>query len=75
MEPFLLPLRSYSGCLIHSPKSEHSQACIVLVEASLGIAKESRHASACNKISAALYTLDKVSLSTQLDVYSRRLVL
>ena len=49
-------------------KSEHSQAWIVF-EASLRIAKESRHASAWNKISDTFYKFGKLSLSTQLDVY------
>jgi len=41
-----------------------------LLDASLGIAKGSHHASAWYKIFAAFYTLGKLSLSTQLDFYS-----
>ena len=62
-------LHSYSGCCIHRLSLNSSKSLIVL-EASLGTAKVVTHQHACNKISAAFYMFGKVSLSTQLDVYS-----
>ena len=58
------------GVIYTQAKSEHSQACIVLTWGILGNSKRSHHAPAWNRISAAFYTFGKLSLSTQLDVYS-----
>ena len=70
MEPFLQSLRAYSGCCIHRLSLNTVRHGQSLLEASQGIAKGSCHTSARNKTSAAFYTFSKLSLSTQLDVYS-----
>ena len=49
--------RSWLWLLYAQAKSEHSQACIIL-EASLKIAKGSRHPSAWNKLSASFLKVE-----------------
>jgi len=63
---------TYLLWLLHTQaKSKQSQACIVLTWGILGNSKKgSLHVSAWNKISAALYTIGKLSLSTVSKCYA-----
>ena len=65
MEPFLLPLRSYSaGCCIQRVGLNRARHAQSLLEASKEIAKGNRHASAWNKISGTFYMFNQLSLSS-----------